>query len=125
MTSLNTEPELAEDTKQEVPTLLYSHASRLLTQIESGTDTVQDQDCAESGDESNDALDALAEVGLRLAQHPALGLQDVARKIDVWRALVQEDLLCPDTAPVDGKLLLSILNDVTTLAGRKCSSDMD
>ena len=62
-----------------------------------------------------EALDKLVEISELLINRRAVTLDDVRGKIRIWRTLAPEDALCPESASVDERLMLSILEDIEHL----------
>lgn len=75
-----------------------------------------DNDSVKAEDDSEEALEELSQIGSQLTRFSATRLSDIARKITVWRALTQEEPLYQETAPIDERLLQSIISDVEKLA---------
>ena len=93
--------------------------SDLFTQAQHTISKIQDCaeiDGAQAEDDCEAALEELSQIGNQLTRHSAKRLSDIARKITVWRALTQEEPLYQETAPIDERLLQSIIADVEKLA---------
>lgn len=74
-----------------------------------------DDDDVEASEAMDDLWDELAALGLELTRKPAATLDQIVAKVKVWRALAPDDLMDGEQAPLDARIVVSIMDDIERL----------
>ncbi len=93
---------------------LCERASTLISSIYSGADIDNDQ----LDEECGDVFDDLGYIANQLSGHTSNALGEIAAKVQVWKAIANEDIFLSEKASTDERLLLSIIRDIEALNTR-------